>query len=299
MTVYLDEVFLVNLLMDFAVLWCAAHLARFSYSWKRLIAGALCGGLYAVIIFLPFGKYLAGKLGMVLCSLLMIIISFRPKNIKSFCKATAYLYSVAFVMGGAVMAAMYFWGEGFIQTWNGIAIAAVDFRLIWLSFGLLAAIGLVCFLKRPIQHDLSVAAHIVKVDFALNGIAASMQALVDTGSALTEPLSKKPVIVAEFNCIQQLLPLEIVRLYHSLQAPTAEQLLLAAENTPLATKARLIPYRSIGQENGILLGFRPDWLTIQDGNEKFTAQAIVAVSAQSLSPYGTYQGLVNPDLLYR
>ena len=51
MTVYLDEVFLVNLLMDFAVLWCAAHLARFSYSWKRLIAGALCGGLYAVIIF--------------------------------------------------------------------------------------------------------------------------------------------------------------------------------------------------------------------------------------------------------
>lgn len=289
---------MINLVMDFALLWCVGHLGKFQFTIRRLLLGALCGGLYAVIIFLPFGQYIAGLAGKIVCSVLMVLLGYRLKSLKGFVKAMVYLYGVAFAMGGAVIAAMYVFGERFIQTWNGIAMVMIDFKILWLAFALLAAIILVCFLKQPIQHDLQQPAHFVQVKFALEGKSVNVKALVDTGNGLVEPISKKPVILVEFQTVADLMPEGVAEIYQKQPHPAIDQLLLAAEESFLAFRVRIIPYHAIGLENGVLLGFKPDWLVIDDKGKVYDTDAVIAIQNQVLSPYGTYQGLAHPDLLY-
>lgn len=59
-TIYVDDVFLVNLLMDGVLLWATGRLGHLNYTRRSLLGGALCGAAYAVLILLPFGQYLAG-----------------------------------------------------------------------------------------------------------------------------------------------------------------------------------------------------------------------------------------------
>lgn len=298
MTVYVDEVFLVNLLMDGVMLWAVGRLGKLSYTKGSLLKGAICGAAYAVVIFLPFGQYLAGILGKVACSVLMVELAFRPQSFKGFAKAIAYCYGVAFAMGGAVIAAMYFFGQRFVQTLSGIAMVMVDFKLVWLAFGLLAALMLVGVLQKPLRHDLYAAPWLVTVEVGFAGEVVSIKALLDTGNGLSDPISRLPVVLVEYQQLTGMLPERLLMLYHRSSPPTIDALIAAVEGTDLASRMRVIPYHSVGRENGMLLGFRPDWITIRDQDRFYEqAEAIIAIHSKLLSPYGTYQGLAHPDLL--
>ena len=297
-TVYVDELFLVNLLMDGVLLWATGRLGHLSYTRRSLFFGALCGAIYAVLILLPFGEYLAGILGKAACSVLMVEAAFHPRNFKALGKALAYCYGVAFAMGGSVIAAMYLFGERFIQTLNGIAMVLVDFKLIWLSFGLLAALVLVGVLQRPLRHDLLAAPWVVTVEVGFDGRQASIQALMDTGNSLADPVSHLPVVLVEYGEIRAMLPPAVEALYRQKDTPAIDELILAAQGTALERRMRVIPYHSVGREKGMLLGFRPDWIVVRDHGEVYEqGEAIIAVHNKLLSPYGTYQGLAHPDLL--
>lgn len=297
-TIYVDDVFLVNLLMDGVLLWATGRLGHLGYTRRSLLGGALCGAVYAVLILLPFGQYLAGFLGKAACSVLMVEVTFHPKNFKAFGKALAYCYGVAFAMGGAVMAAMYLFGERFIQTLGGIAMVLVDFKLVWLAFGILAALVLVGVLQRPLRHDLLAAPWVVTVEVGFAGARTSIRALMDTGNSLNDPVSHRPVILVEYGEIKTLLPPEVAALYRREDTPAIDELILAAQGTELERRMRVIPYHSVGREKGMLLGFRPDWVVVRDGGMVYEqGEAIIAIHNKLLSPYGTYQGLAHPDLL--
>lgn len=298
MTIYVDEVFLVNFLMDGVLLWTVGRLGHLGYSRRTLLCGALCGAIYAIIILLPVGHYLAGFLGKAACSVLMVEVTFHPQNMRALGKALAYLYGVAFVMGGAVLGAMYLFGERFIQTLGGIALVLVDFKLIWLSFALLAAFILVGLLQRPLRHDLQAAPKVITLEIGLQGKQATFRALLDTGNHLSDPISHLPVVLAEYEQVKHLLPASVEILYSQKEMPAIDDLILASQGTILERRMRIIPYHSVGREKGMLLGFRPDWLIARDGEQIYDQQeAIVAIHHTILSPYGTYQGLAHPDLL--
>lgn len=61
MVVYLDRVFLLNLLVDYLLLLSAAQLSGRTLSRLRLLLCAAGGGLYAVATFLPGCGFLRGR----------------------------------------------------------------------------------------------------------------------------------------------------------------------------------------------------------------------------------------------
>ena len=129
----------------------------------------------------------------------------------------------------------------------------------------------------------------------MNQQQITLRLLVDTGNSLTDPLSACPVIVAEQDSVLPLLPESFCQLLQT--ATSADAVLLAAQQTELAGRLRLIPYRAVGQQ-GMLLGIRPDCIVLQCGvKQRQHTNVIVALSNQKFSPYGTYQGLVQPELL--
>lgn len=295
MTIYLDEVFVVNFLMDWLLLWLVGSLARVPMKQKRFLSGALIGAVYSLLIFLPWGQWLAGWLGKVLCSLCMVLAAYRPKTWRSLGKCFGYLYLVAFALGGAAIASVYFFGQRFIETWNGIALVKINFQLFWLVVGMFVILILALLLQKNIRRDLNGKPWIIQLRIGLAQKESEVTVLVDTGNDLTEPLTSLPVVLIEQEYLQALLPEAMQQ--GIAQEYTADGLFLAGVGTEMAARLRLIPYHSVGQQ-GMLLGFRPDWLIVEDGvNHKVHTEVIVALSKQKFSPYGIYHGLAQPDLL--
>lgn len=59
MTVYIDEVFMVNLIMDWLVLWTTARMLSVAGNWRRLGSAAIFGAVYSILIFFPGFVWLA------------------------------------------------------------------------------------------------------------------------------------------------------------------------------------------------------------------------------------------------
>src|SRR5690606_10850207 len=88
--VYLDVVFMENLVMNYLILWATGRFTRSSTWSLRLFLGAMAGAGYVVvlIIFPQIGFY--GSIpAKFLLSLLIIAIAFSPKSIGVFFKTLA------------------------------------------------------------------------------------------------------------------------------------------------------------------------------------------------------------------
>ncbi len=115
---------------------------------------------------------------------------------------------------------------------------------------------------------------IYTVKISENGESLELKALYDTGNSLLEPISKRPVSIVEEN--------EITRLWLSLKPQ----------------RYKVIPFRSIGEENGIMEGTTVDELTISLGDRQIVEKdAVVALYKGRLSKDGSFQMILNQGLL--
>ena len=80
MVVYLDRVFLLNLLVDYLLLLSAAQLSGRTLSRLRLLLCAAGGGLYAVATFLPGCGFLRGPLCQLAAGGAMALCAFRGRR---------------------------------------------------------------------------------------------------------------------------------------------------------------------------------------------------------------------------
>lgn len=296
MTVYLDEVFAVNLCMDWLILWATGSFAQSCTKGWRLGMAAVLGALYSIVIFLPWGFYMAVLPVKIFCSLLMIMVAFPFVSWRNYLKNVIYLYLISFVLGGASLGVMYLFGQQFVETWNGIALVQIDFQFFWLAVAVGLVLAATFFLRQHLRRDLSTVPCIVTAQIFLGQRQVSLRLLVDTGHSLVDPLTAQPVIVAEQACLLSLFPQLFAQQLAQTDSGSA-QLLLASEQSGAPGRWRLIPYRAVGQQ-GMLLGFRPDCVILQHGEEyKRYSNVLVAFSEQKFSAYETYRGLVPPELL--
>ncbi len=69
-------------------------------------------------------------------------------------------------------------------------------------------------------------------------------------------------------------------------------------NQEYLSKFRLIPFSSIGKQNGLLLGFKPDFVEIEiDDNKKKIDNIIIGIYDKSITKNKEYTGLVGLDIL--
>jgi len=134
------------------------------------------------------------------------------------------------------------------------------------------------------------------IEISWDGKAINLNALLDTGNRLHDPLTKVPVVIIEFNQIKQLLPAEVVQLIEKMSSGELDGDWIL----PNAWKerVRILPFKSIGRENGILIGFRPDSLKIWQKQRAITNNhVVVGIYNRQLSPEGAFQALIPPAVL--
>ena len=107
MTVYLDVVFLENIIINYIILYVTGIISKAKIKQKRILFGAIIGAIYSVIYYLFKLKIYSSVIIKIVLSIIIIYVSFNSKNFKDLAKKTILFYFVSFVFGGASIAIIY------------------------------------------------------------------------------------------------------------------------------------------------------------------------------------------------
>ena len=114
--------------------------------------------------------------------------------------------------------------------------------------------------------------------------------MIDTGNLLKDPITNSPVIIIEKNKLSNILPKEILENSEKIINGKYE---FSDENLKYASKFRVLPFSSLGKQNGMLLGFKVDKIEAEINDEEIIREdAIVGIYDKKLSNRNQYEGLI-------
>lgn len=261
-TIYIDSVFLLNLVMDLYLLALVSKVLGNAATYPGILLGSAVGAAgYCIILCLPGTYMLKILFGMIPVGALMIKIVFKTQGLKELLQAEGWLFTFSFFLGG------------FIIFLKGKIPVTADKSNRWT---LLAGLGFAGFaLGKKILEVCKDRRrnHFCKVKLPGDEGIVEVSALIDTGNGLTEPVSHKPVAILEEEAWEHL------------------------RRWMRPEKFKVIPYHSIGKDNGILEGYEIDTIKVK-GNEceKQYDKVIVAVFKGKVSKGGSYQMILPPEL---
>ena len=134
-----------------------------------------------------------------------------------------------------------------------------------------------------------------KIKLKLNGKEIVLNTMVDTGNMLKEPISGIPVIVVEHTKLYNVIPKEIL---NNIEAILGGDFNKIPENIKkeYMSKLKLIPFASLGKQNGMLLGIKAEEIEILEEPTNQKKEAIVGIYNKSLTKRGEYDALMGIEL---
>ena len=278
--VYIDALFLLNLIVNYLLLLAAAKLAGEPLRRLRRAAGAALGGLYAAAIFFPGMGFLTHPLCKLGAAVLMLLTGFGGS--RRLLRVTLVFFGLSCAFGGGIFAIGLLGGRG-LTLRNGVLYSVMDLRILLLSAAVCYAV-LTRVFRRTARHG---RREVLPAVLILEGRRVAVNALVDTGNTLTDPVTGRPVMVAEGSRLSPLLPGERVLDEKALRDPvgTLERLSRGGRGR----RFRLLPYQAVGVECGMLLALRLDDARV--GAEDYGG-ILVALSPNPVSDGGGYSALI-------
>ena len=191
-TVYAELIVLDNMFMNMLILFTASFAIKARARLWRVATAAFVGTVYAFAVIASDSAVVSCLLVKIAVSFAMVLISYAPRSVKAFAKATCSMYVFTFVYGGAVV------GLNYMISGNMLVNGAVLYfdgtvRSVLLLVALAATITYA--LLRPVRKKADVI--ICDIVIVIGGISQPMCAIVDTGNTLREPISDEAILVCE------------------------------------------------------------------------------------------------------
>ncbi len=294
--IYAEYLFLENFIMNFLILHITSYFCKYQGKTFKLVLGAGVGALYSFVIFFPSLHFFLSFTMKLVVSMLIMVVTFTPEKFRDFFKYLSIFYLVSFAFGGTAFALFYFTDFNTILS-NGIFYTNnFSFRALFYSGAvayILIAVS-IGFMKNKVNKENLYKEIIIEFDSR----SKEINALIDTGNSLSDPISKFPVIVVEYSAIEELLPQGIRSIFKDENFNRLERMAAILQNSSWMNRFRVIPFTSLGMENGMLIGFKPDKVTLKmKENEININKIIIGISTNRLSRNGDYRALLNPDIL--
>ena len=253
--IYIDSVFVLNALMDYLLLLCAARLAGLPLRRGRYALAALAGGAYAAAVFLPGLGFLAQTPVKLAAGVLLGLIAYGGEE--KLLRLLLLFFAVSCAMAGCVLGLGLLAGGG-VPAVNGVFYTNVDAKALVVAGTAAYAVLSVVF-RAAAGHG--VRGELLPVRVSIQGRTAELTALWDTGSGLRAP-DGRAALVAAPGALDAALPPEAVRLFRRRGLEAPEELLEPLRAAAPALRPRLTPYRAVGTAGGLLLTIRTDWTEI-------------------------------------
>ncbi|MDD2430979.1 MAG: sigma-E processing peptidase SpoIIGA [Firmicutes bacterium] len=265
---------------DYLILWAGGEIANREARPGGLFLGAILGSLYYLgFLLLTKGDFSLSPAILATLSLimpaLMVLLAFNKIDLKA---VLPMVYLLALVAGG-----IGFW------------LQSMNVARIWVLLGPHIAVLLIAEIGWGLLHErfwesFGQIALVVEI----GGHKQVFRALIDSGNELVEPVSGKRVVIVEKEVLKSLVPEDIMR---SMEQMTP--ILVDSESTEnWGRRLVLIPFKSVGKDNGVLVGLRPDSVYLKHkGKQVKLPGVIIGLENNALSQKGEYQALIHPALL--
>lgn len=198
MTIYLDALFLLNFYFDFLLLLTVCITLKRNASLKRIALGAFIGSLSIITLFIPmsnltliFFKFFLGAL--------MVSLTFKIKDKKYFLNNLAYFYMISTILGGF----LYFWNLSFSEEVHGFIFVKKDISINYLFLILSSPVILYFYFKQ--RQEIEWYQNLIPVTIQIkNGPKLTLNAFLDTGNKLVDPVTKKKIILVNSSLLKGL-----------------------------------------------------------------------------------------------
>ncbi len=223
----------------------------------------------------------------------MIYIAFKPNKINKLLKQLLIFYLTTFAFGGITFFLIYTVKPQGISFKDGVWIGMYPFKII-IAGGLLG-FSIIYLSFRVIKNGICKKNMICDIEIVFEGKTERIKAMIDSGNLLRDPISKMPVIVVEKEVLKNVISIEIIN--------NLEKILKGEEidNKVILqymSKLKIIPFSSIGKENGMLLGIKADEINAFTENGKIKMKsAIIGIYDKPLCRNGEYKGLIGLDFV--
>ncbi len=284
LVVYADVVFIENLIINYVILYVTTLIKHIKISNFKILLSSICGSLYAVIS-ISIGDNIVCKL---ILSILMVFIIYPTKKIKKFLEVLVSFYLISITAGGAAIAILYLTNNYTIDAVNGVSI--VNFPILISAIGLILGIFLIMNTINNLKSKISKKDIFYDIEIFIENKKTKIKALLDTGNMLKDPITQKPVIIVTNRSLKNILPKEILEDVNNILGGDK---LGKLEN--FANRIKIIPFNSLGNEHGILVGIQSNKIIVDD---KVIKDVIIGIYEKEFSRRKKYDALIGIDLLY-
>ncbi|WP_333859070.1 sigma-E processing peptidase SpoIIGA [Clostridium sp.] len=265
MVVFLDLLILINLIVNFFLLYITGRTLKLRINFKRIFLGAFIGSIYTITLIYPCLSVFSTLYFKLIVAMALVYISFGNKGIITDFKILCIFMLYSMLLAGTCM---------FIQ-YNRYSYAdsamIINFPYQWLFIALMICYITIDRLVIYIKDRRDLASLVYEIDIIFKDGEKKVKAFLDTGNELREPATNLPVVIVE-KAIFDSVDLEQFGKFY-------------------------IPYRVINGSSGKLLGFKPDIIKINFGKEVKYREVIVALCQDKLSQLDDYHALLSRGVI--
>lgn len=287
LAVYLDIVFLINLICNAMILLLTAKLIKQRLSLLRLFTSSLIASvIIPFIVFFPtsFINTIPVKL---LYSVLIILFTFGWKNWFQLFKRLSMFYFISFVMGGGLLAIQFMTTADLILTNQiNIGFIVIGFPLVWFF----TKSQMDNHVMDKIKYD-----QMYEVTIELNDKSFNTIGYIDSGNQLVDPLTNRPVIICDEVFLTQFFNEQEWEIIRGIVTQNNQTDLM----NELTTRLYIIPYQAVGIASNYLYALKPQNVSITYENEVIeTSQVFIGIQLVNLSNEAAYHCLLHPKIIH-
>lgn len=291
MIVYLDIIFIENLIMNFIILLATSVVIKFKENKIRLIIGAVIGAVYCVMLYIRIFECISNIISKFILSIIIVYIAFAPKNFKLFLRYFIVFYFISFVFGGAAFAFIYIIKPEEILMKNGLFLGAYPLKTIIIAS--ISAYVIIKIVFSIVKVKFTKKDMYCKIELYIEGKVVTTNAMVDTGNLLKEPISNTPAIIVEKSLLYECVEKSILDNLENILGGDVAKIDKKVWDKYM-NSIKLIPFSTVGKSNGMLIGIKID--KMKTGEKEFE-NVIIAIYNKSLTKRGEYRALIGIDFL--
>lgn len=279
MVYYAEYVFVENFIIDFILLLITGKLMKRVIMLRRLVISSLIGSLYVILTYYigrEFMTYFIVKLSI---SVLMIMIAFDSKGILTNIRVIICFYIASLIMVGIISALYYLTNDKL--TVNAIIMS------IFTGYAALH------FFFKEVKDR--IAGHNYKrtVNVSINKRSKTFRGYIDTGNELKDPMTGKPVMVVNMDCLKDMLGEGLCRKIMDFYENKCYESLIDGNNS---INLRIIKYNTISNKGENMVCIVPDEIEIINNNSSIFVDAIIGIHPKRIS-MDDYDALLFKKLL--
>lgn len=297
MTIYIDVVLIENLIMNYIILLATGMILKIKIKHIRLIIGSLLGAIYTIIGYIGILEIYSSFILKIILSIMIVYIAYYPQTLKKMWKELLFFYLTSFVFGGVAFSLIYIVKPQEIIMKNGLFLGTYPLKTVIL--GAIVAFVIIITAFKIIKSKISKKDLICEITVEIEDKKIITKALIDTGNMLKEPITNTPVVVIEHTLLYDVLPKEILNHLEEIIGGDFKEIPEEIKNK-YVSKLKLIPYSSLGKQNGMLLGIKAKKLIIVKGEEKEKIEKeniILGIYDKSLTKKGEYRAIIGMEFV--